>query len=411
MPPPYEEVAISPDIGAFFDIPIHRQTRRFTLELVPPPQAATVALGFQTSRDETEIHLVTPLEVSTGDDLLLENVLADDQVDVRTFLAAVLQRLGEAPDPERSIRSAARFKHLIDREALTSLSTIHDKLRAVQYGERNAVTDSRLALCSYEPWLLPETLEWTEDPYQSPAWRLEFQSLSWLLDLARRPEFGGPARALDLAVSWSHANPWGRSRDPLSAYPLSLAVRTEVFLHLLSFSTARQVSVSDGKQEVLLAEAVRHAFALAEILSQNIFTHSILQVRTAAALLAVSRAIPNFPMAAYWASIAIAQLRNGFDQLIGSEGSSVEQSQHSRLEIISLGLILVDSPEKMAEAAEFRDHLLDRLKDSLRVIVAITDPNGMLPPFGDVHHDYHHASWLRRLISIHGTRSYYRTVI
>jgi hypothetical protein len=402
LPDLYEEVAVSPDVGPFIDIPIHRQTRRFTLELIPPPKAATVSLGFQTWRDETKINLVTPLEVSVGDDLLLENILADDQADARAFLRSALERLERSSDPERPIRSTAKLRQLIDREALSSLVTIHDKLRAVQHGETSAIVDGRLTLCNHEPWPVPETLEWTEDPYQSPAWRLEFQSLSWLLDLARQPESSGLARALDLATSWSRANAWGQPQDSLSAYPLSLATRTEVLLHLLSLGTVRKVSDSGVRQEILLSEAIRHAFALAEILSQNIFTNSILQVRAASALLAVARAVPNFSMAAYWASIAMAQLHNGFDQLIGPEGFWVEQSQHSRLEIISLGLVLVSILEETSENGEFRTHLLDRLKDGLRVIVAITDPAGMLPPFGDVPHGHHHASWLRRLISIHG---------
>jgi hypothetical protein len=42
------------------------------------------------------------------------------------------------------------------------------------------------------------------------------------------------------------------------------------------------------------------------------------------------------------------------------------------------------------------------LNDSLKIIVGVTDPAGMLPPMGDTPRGYHHASWLRRLISNYG---------
>jgi hypothetical protein len=400
LPPP-DDLSISPAIGAYIDIPAHRQTRRFTMELTVPAQAATVELGFQAWRDEASLSLVTPLEVSLSEDLLLENILDDELNAPLPFLKELLRRLGRTQDVEAINSNPAVLDETVDRKALTSSPTLHEKLKAVQKGQGSALANGQLTLSGLEPWPLPEEPEWTEDPFRSPAWRMEYHSLSWLLDIAKDKELGGSHRAINLALSWIRTNPWGQSRDPLSAYPSSVAVRAEVLLQLLGAARAKGAGALKTRHE-LIAAVIQHACALSEVLSQNIFLHSLLQIRVAGALLAVSRVLRRFSLSPYWASIALTQLRHGFDRLAGPGGHSIEQSQHFRLEGLSLGLILAHSLEGSDELHDLREELLPRLKDGLRVAVAITDPSGMLPPFGDVHLNHHHASWVRRLIAGYG---------
>lgn len=402
MTPPYDDVQISPEVGAFIDIPVHRQTRRFTLELMPPPQAAAVELGFQAWRDEASISLVTPLEVAIGDDLLLENILGEENATQLSFLEEVCNRLGCLPSSAALKARGSLIDQFTDREGFAPLFTFHNRIRTIQKGEASVILDHRLVICGLEPWPIPEALEWTEDPYKSRAWRLEFQSLSWLLDLARSPDIDGFVRAADLALSWIESNPWGQPRDPLSGYPSSMATRAEVLLHLVAFGSTSKRDKGNKRQQKLFSEVIRYGFALAEILSQNVFSPSANQLRVACALLAISRAVPLFPLASHWKTVALAQLRSGFDQLIGHDGSFVEESLHYRLEILSTGLLLAHDLKDMPEAREFREFLEARLKVSLTTIVGVTDPAGMLPPFGDVLRGYHHASWLRRLISEYG---------
>jgi len=147
---------------------------------------------------------------------------------------------------------------------------------------------------------------------------------------------------------------------------------------------------------------VRHAFALAEILGQNAFSHSIVQIHAACTLLTLAKVLPRVPLAPYWSSIALERLRDGFGQLIDEDGVFVEQSMHSQLELVSLGLLLSHYLESLSEAREFRDDLTHRLRKGLRTLVAVTAPSGSLPPFGDAPHGFHHASWLRRLLSSYG---------
>ncbi len=400
LPPP-DDLSISPVVGAYFDIPAHRQTRRFTLKLTVPAHAASVELGFQAWRDEANLSLATPLEVSLSDDLLLDNILSEELNTPLALFRELLRRLRQTQGLEAISSNPALLVQDSDREGLASPPTLHDKLKAVQKGHGSALAGGQLTLSDLQPWPLPEKPEWTEDPYRSSAWRLEYHSLSWLLDIANDKDLGGSRKAIDFALSWIRANPWGQPRDPLSAYPASVAIRTEALLHLLGAIPAKGAGAVNAQQE-LIAAIVQHACALAEVLSQNLFLHSILQIRIAGALLAVSRVFRRFPLSPYWASIALAQLRHGFDQLVGPDGQSIEQSQHARLEALSLGVILARSLEGSNVFDDFRGDLLSRLKDGIRVAVAITDPSGMLPPFGDVHLNPHHASWVRRLIASYG---------
>lgn len=266
--PSPDDLPVSPVVGAYIDIPVHRQTRRFTLELVPPDQAVTVDLGFQVWRDDSEISLVTPLETSLSDNLLLESILSDEFSDAPAFVKEVYRRLQPASKTTPDITDANLIDGLIDRQTLIAAPTVHEKLLAVQQGTSATFVKGQLTLGNSQTWFLPQTPDWTEDPYQSPAWRLEYQSLSWLLDLIKDQDAGGVQRAIDLAASWSLANPWGQPRDPLSAYPASVATRTDILLRVLATATSTKKRNFE-KSRTIAAEVIRHGFALAEILSQK----------------------------------------------------------------------------------------------------------------------------------------------
>ncbi len=401
LPAPYPETISAPGIGAFVNIPTPRVARRFTLELVPPPQAVTVDLGFQAWRDEEPVELVTPLEMSLEDDLLLETISGEDPPDAPGFLNRLSAALTLTSRPGAA-EDESVLRTLLDQEALSSPVTVLDRLKLVRQGERVPADLDRISLGSFSAWPLPQEPTWTEDPFQSPAWRLEFHSLSWLLDIARSTNPSGLERALDLAVSWSKANPWGSPADVISAHPLSLAVRAETLLQLLSLGVAAGRKANSRKLLVLFAEAVRHCFALAEILGQNIFSHSVNHLYTASALLSLSRAVPRIPLSPYWTSIALAHLRDGFGELLGPDGSSIEKSPHYRLEIISIGLVLSSLLKDLPAADELRQQLAPCLKEGIRSVIMVIDPAGMLPMLGDTVHGHHHASWLRRLIAGYG---------
>lgn len=403
LSPPYSDIAIAPSIGAFVDIPVHRQARRFTLDLLLPSEAASIEIGFQTWHDEARMELIVPLEVSLSDKFLLENISGDDLLDARAFLTHVLTIIDRNTGISSKEFNSKIFKKFIDLEALRSPFTFQHKLKSVQWGARTTTNTSELVLNNFPSWRLPETPQWTEDPFQSLAWRLEFHSLSWLAAFATESESRELFRAVDLAISWSRDNPWGYAKDPISAHPLTLSIRTEALLTLLSLSTRDRHSIDSEKVIVLFSEVVRHTFALAQLVSQNVFAHSTVHIHASCALLSVARALPKFPLSSYWRSVSLTQIQESFDRFIDHNGVFVEQSQHFRLEMISLGVILIRVLGDMPETHGFRDELTARLKRGLQSIVATTDPSGALPPFGDAPQGYHHASWLRRLLSIFGT--------
>jgi len=395
LPPPYQDLLMTPVIGAFANIPAHIQARRFTLELVPPPGAATVELGFQAWRNGAAVELVMPLEISLEVGLLLENVAGDDAPDAATFLERLFTKIGMALPSDWP-------QELFEPHALAERLSVHTRLKAVRIGKTSAISGGQLHLGGFAPWPLPETPNWTEDPYRSPLWRQEFHSLAWLLDIANNPDAGGLERALALALSWSRANPWGQPTDDLNVHPICLAVRTEVFLEILALVASAGSRTSVAALLELMGEIVRHCFALAEILGQNVLSHSIYQLHTAASLLAAARALPRIPLASHWASLALACLEQGFDELVTSDGILLDQSPHQQLEIISLGMILSDGLKGTPDARALHEDLSARLKSLLVAIIRCTDPAGMLPAFGDTPHGYHYASWIRRLLSQYG---------
>lgn len=404
IPVPYPETELAPEIGAFLDIQTHKKARRFTLDLLPPPAAARVEIGFQAWRDDTHIELILPLEVSLDDDLLIESISSDDLLDAQGFLDRVGRQLFSNIGESHSKTPPINLKELLlqDMRSIPSGAIgVLNALRSVQNGPKHANTAEQLTIHPFRPWPIPPRPEWNEDPFQSPAWRLEYQSLAWLLDIAQSSQPDALKRALELASSWSKANPWGHQRDPLSSHPRSLALRSETLLHLISMSAATGTP-DNAELETLLAEVVRHGFALSEILGQNVFSHSLYQFQGACALLAIARSIPKFPLSSYWRSCALMHLRDGFQEIPGSDILSYEQSQHYRLEILSLGLILAAYLEEIEEAGGLRSSLLGMIETGFRTSLAITDPSGLLPSFGDTPRGYHYASWIKRLVSQYG---------
>jgi len=402
LPPPYPETLMMPAIGAFIRIPSHMQARRFTLELIPPPQASVVEVGFQALSNDSRMELIVPLEVSLENRLLLESISGADLPDAKVFVERLSGQLNLLPTiSSRRLRSDA-LDELLDREALGSLVCVQDRLRAVQRGAVPPNPPDQLRLGTFASWPLPENPSWAEDPFRSPSWRLEYQSLSWLLDLARSSAPAGFAKALELALSWSRTNPSGLPTDILSAHPMSMATRAEVLIQLLAMGVETGREVDPERLFELLGEAIRHGFALSEIISQKVFPNSIYQVHAAGSLLALAKALPRLTLAGHWTSVALAHLRAGFDELIDEDGTFNEQSLHDRLELVSLGLILSSVLEGAPEAAAFRQHIAPRLQRAGLGIIALIDPAGMLPPFGDTPHGYHYASWVRRLITQYG---------
>lgn len=403
LQPPYPEISAAPSVGAFIDLPLHRQSRRFTLDLIPPPEAASVEIGFQTWNNHEGVELVMPLEISLDDDFLLEAIVGEDLPDAPAFLHRVLQRLGLAEQVIASLSAPALLKPWIDPKAFAKTHTVHDKLVAIARGTKSITADNKLSLGTLPSWNLPEVPSWREDPFQSLAWRLEFQSLLWLVDLAEKDNGDGLGQATDLAVSWSRANPWSQPTDPISAHPRALSSRTDALLILLSASVKKPKAIGIQKIAVIFSELIRHAFALAQLLSQNVFSHSNVRLHAASSLLGLARALPRFPLSSFWASLALAHLRDGFLELIDEDGVFLEHSMHLRLELVSLGTVLIRELESLSEADDFRLSFAKRLRIGLRRLVAATDPSGSMPPFGDAPQGVHHASWLRRLLSGYGT--------
>ncbi|TNC07572.1 hypothetical protein FF100_31875 [Methylobacterium terricola] len=394
IPPPYPgTVSVPgsddrPGLGATINLPAQPQARRFTLDLEPPPGAASLDLGFCTWEEEGErlpvVELLGPPEVALEDRFRLESLCGDDLLDAPGFLARLSARLGRDPGAEAA--------WIPDPGEAGAAALPLARARALRGEERPVALRPDgglvLRLAGGPDWPLPEDPGFRDDPFRatpsvSIPWRLAYQSLSWLPALAE----AAPARALGLAQAWSRANPWGQPADPLSLHPGALPARAEVWIGLLALPGAGAAA------PLLTGEAVRHGFALAEIVGQNTFGRSLHQLQAAAALLAIARALPRLPLAGHWDGLARESLRDGLPALLPADGRLSESSLHRRLDLVTLGRALKDL---LGEAAP-GPLVAARTEAALADLAGLLDPGGRLPPFGEVFPGIDDAGWIARL--------------
>ncbi|MCF4129724.1 heparinase II/III domain-containing protein [Methylobacterium sp. SyP6R] len=378
-----------PALGAAINLPAQPQARRFTLALEPPPGATALDLGFCTWEEEGErlpaVELLGPPEVALEDRFRLESLCGDDLLDAPGFLARLSARLGRDPGAEAAWIPGPGEAGAAALPLARARSLRSETERPVALRQEGGLT-LRLAGCP--DWTLPEPPDFREDPFRAvPSraipWRLAYQSLTWLLALAE----AAPARALALAQAWSRANPWGQPADPLSLHPGALPARAEVWIGLLALPGAGAAA------PVLTGEAVRHGFALAEIVGQNTFGRSLHQLQAAAALLALASALPRLPFSGHWDGLARESLRDGVPALLPVDGHFSDSSLHRRLDLVTLGRAL---REPLGEAAP-GPLVAARTEAALSDLAGLLDPGGRLPPFGEVFAGTDDAGWIARL--------------
>lgn len=98
IPPPYPDTLSTLSVPAFLDIPVHRQAYRFTLKVCPPPQAATLEIGFGTWEAGPGLALAAAPDALLDDDLRLANLTDDRDPGAESVLARLLGRLGPPLD-------------------------------------------------------------------------------------------------------------------------------------------------------------------------------------------------------------------------------------------------------------------------------------------------------------------------
>ncbi|MDN3571665.1 heparinase [Methylobacterium longum] len=397
--PPYPGTLGTPTVPAFLDIPVHRRAYRFTLKVSPPPQAATLEIGFATWDAGSGLALAAAPDVYLDDELRLEDVADEPDPGADGFLRRLLGRLGAPPadgrDPAASIRPYLDAITLAERPSpLRAFTRLRDGPDACAW------TEGAIRIAPRPAWALPEVPDWAADPFRAQAWRLAFQSLAWTWDAAESPEGAIRERAVAMAVSWSRANPWGQPSDALSLHPACMALRLESMLCLLAAaaSAARAGDPADDPALAILGgEVVRHAAALAEILAQHTVAGSLLELQVAAALLAAGHALPAFPMARHWTGLAMNALLGGFTATVDPEGVIAEPSYHRRLEILTLAVVLRPVLNASPDLALLAGILDLRLPKAWAAMLTLVEPDGALPPFDDAPDHTGRGPWLERL--------------
>jgi len=376
LPPPYPGTVSVPGHGASVNLPATPQARRFTLSLRPPTGAASVEIGFRTweepGEEIPEVALVAAPEVTLEEDFRLERLCGEDALDASAFPARLAERLGLPEGAEAGWLPAEAAPRVLARA------------RALREGEARPTAQTHEgrplpALAGQPAWPLPEAPDWREDPFRAVAWRLDYQSLTWLSGLPEAPR---------LAAAWAAANPWGQPADALSLHPAALTARAETLAGLLPEAPAETLPV-------LLGACLQHGFALAEIVGQNAFGRSLHGVQAAAALLGLARALPRLPASPFWTCLAQASLAESVTALIAPDGRLADPGLRRRLDLLGLGRALA---ETLGEA-EPGPLIAARVAAALPGLAGLVDPAGRLPAFGDSPPGAESAGWIDRLLA------------
>ncbi|MCJ2076013.1 heparinase II/III family protein [Methylobacterium sp. E-016] len=401
--PPYPDVMATPSLPAFVGIPVHGDAYRFTVALVPPPGAVTLDAGFAAWDDSAILAMPSAPEVSLGHDLRLEALANAAGTSVESVLAHALSRLAPADGTTQGPPSTAPLR--LDLDHVASAEP-HAPLRSCDVAragpDATGWTAEHLRLAHWPAWPLPEHPDWRADPFSAPAWRIAFQSLSWLHPATAGEDRAMRRRAVELCLAWSRANPWGQPADPLSLHPACLARRAEALLGVLAGVLAAADEADATGLGILGGEVVQHGLALAEILGQNTLAGNLLELQAAASLLGIARALPTFPLAAHWEALAMAALRRGFDARLGPDAPLAEPSYHQSLELLTLALAMVPILRARPASIALADHLEDRLAPAWQGFVGCLEPDGTLPPFGDAPARVDCKGWIARLTAAYG---------
>lgn len=405
LAPPYAGTLESPMVGTFLHLPTDKKARRFTLELDPPAGAAVVELGFQAWSNTGAVGLMGPLELSLEGPLTLEALGPAATGEAGAFLARFAEQAAARRAGGAAACVAEMLGGLADPAALARLIVIQKQLGACQLGGEVSIVAGRLCCADQADWRLPAEPTWSEDPYQSLTWRLRYRSLSWLADLATTRGRDELRRAVALALSWTRAEGGKAAAGVIEGQRIDLrlvAVQAEALLQVAVRAARASGGVDRTDLVPLLGQVVRQAMVLAEALAGNAYADHGERVHAAAALLAVARALPALPLAAYWGSLALQQLRDGFDVLLAGDGLAVGQSAHHHLETLALALVLYDVLGPLPDAASLRERLAAGLVDALVAAIALTDAGGMLAPLGDTLLANEHAALIKDIVTRHG---------
>ncbi len=392
--PPYPGIMATASLPAFVNIPIHRDAYRFAVEIAPPPGAVTLDAGFAAWSEPSTVALISAPEVLLGGDLRLEALAEEAGGSAGSVVAGLLARLGrDAASPGADLRLDLAPAGLAEPHApLQACAVARSGSEAARW------TAEGLRLDRWPAWPLPESPDWRADPFSAPAWRLAFQSLSWLRGAVGEGDRSARGRAVALCLSWSRANSWGQPADPLSLHPTCLARRAETLLGVLSAALRDAAEEDAPTLDALGCEVVQHGLALAEILGQNTLTGTLLEIQAAASLLGIGRALSTFPMAAHWTSLAISGLRRSFDEQLGLHGALASGSYHGRLELVALGLALLPVLRSPGQpTGTLAEHLESHLVPAWRGLARLLEPDGTLPLFCAAPAHVDGRAWIARL--------------
>ena len=189
--------------------------------------------------------------------------------------------------------------------------TIHEKLLAVQQSPLAAFVRGQLDLGNFETWPLPQTPIGPKIPisHRHGGLNISLCPGCWISrksECRSNSEGSRPCRVLVIA------NARGQPKDPLSAYPASVAIRMDVLLRLLAARSSTRNGIS-RKPGSLLRSPYYMDLPCRDPRPEHLSAIPSSDPHSLCAVCASRYGLPDFPLSTYWRSIALYQLRIGFD--------------------------------------------------------------------------------------------------
>jgi hypothetical protein len=247
------------------------------------------------------------------------------------------------------------------------------------------LVDGVIEIFTERPVRIGKDVDWGADPFGDRTWQWFLQAMDYLLALTERHRATGDLRYLEraeeLILDWIDDNYLYRLRPAsgLAWHDHTTAVRVRAWLSFWE-PWVRSPLADGAKVEKLLAAIAAHAEKLAD---PEFYTadhnHGLEQDL---ALMAVSRAFPEFARSEEWARLACARLEKTVASTVSPSGVHLEHSANYHL--FTLGILTRAQEFARRHGLPCGSGELERtLEKMARYAAYLLQPDGREPLLGD----------------------------
>ena len=231
-------------------------------------------------------------------------------------------------------------------------------------------------------WQVPTDPDWSEDPYRNLSWAAGYQSLAWLVTLARGYRAGDAAMGDELRhylLSWIAANPVHQPQSVRSWYNGAVHRRTNAII--AAWDVLLVVLDDDELAQVMIA-LHHHGAQLGSYLGRERFHGHNHNLFHALALLNLANNVPVLAQASAWREQALQRMHALLGEMVNPrDGVSTEQA--ATYHYLAMRLFVQAQLYLVSNGRAFTQANLALLTEMTRFGALLPDPAGLIPAIGD----------------------------